>query len=128
MHSVRDQYGGASLLIRDEMSQEQADKKETHESGGKPDIFVHDDGVGTNKVGEGWTEENYEAGKEDNAELAEYSTSFTHVNEQIPYESPPKYCEKQFLLADHLCIVIALCIILSYIFPSCGLLIHSSPP
>jgi hypothetical protein len=115
LHSVRDQNVGASLLIRGEMSREQlgADKKESRESGGKPDTFVHDDGVGTNKVGEGWTEEN-EPGNNDNAEMAEYGTSFTRMNEQIPYESPPKYCEKQFLLVDHLCsynYYIALCML-----------------
>ena len=126
LHSVRDQNGGASLLSRDEnlMSQEQADKKETHEPEGKPEPFVHDDGVGTSKVDEGWTEGNV-AGSEDNAGMTEYGSSFTHVNEQIPYENPPKYCETIFASGRF-----------SYVhnnfvlntFPSHRLLFHSSPP
>lgn len=93
LHSVRDQNGDASLQSRDEMSQEQTDRKESHEPGGKPEAFVDDDGVGTSKVDEGWTEGNV-AGSGFNAGMAEYGSSFTHVNEQIPYESPPKYCER----------------------------------
>ena len=86
---------GASLQPRDEISQEQADRKESHEPGGKLEALVDDDGVGTSKVDEGWTLGNV-ADSDDNAGMAEYSSSFTHMNEQIPHESPPKYCERQF--------------------------------
>ena len=100
LHSIiKDhQNGGASLLSRDEISQEQADRKEGHELGGKLEALVDDDGVGTSKVDEGWTLGNV-AGSDDNAGgMAEYGrgSSFTHMNEQIPYESLPKYCERQF--------------------------------
>lgn len=84
-----------SLQTRDEMSQKQADKEKMHESGEKPEAVVHGDGVGTSKVEEAWTEPTI-AGGDDNTGMADYSISFIHVNEQIPYESPPKYCERQF--------------------------------
>ena len=95
---IRDHQNGAgaSLQSWDETSPEQADRKESHEPGGKLEALVDDDGVGTSKVDEGWTVGNV-AGSDDNTGMAEYSSSFTHMNEQIPYESPPKYCERQFL-------------------------------
>ena len=128
LHSISDhQNGGASLLSRDEISQEQADRKENCESGGQLDAFVHDDGVGTSKVDEGWTVGNV-VGSDDNAGMAEYSSSFTHMNEQIPHENPPKYCEGQFSSVNN-AIYVVLCVLFNlYIFPSCGLLLHSSPP
>ena len=98
LHSIiRDHQNGAGAS-RDQISQEQADRKEGQEPGGKLEALVDDDGVGTSKVDEGWTLGNV-AGSDDNAGMAEYGrgSSFTHINEQIPYESPPKYCEGQFL-------------------------------
>ena len=91
LRSTRGQDGGASLQTRDELQTEK--EEETRESGGKEEAFVHNDGVGITKVDEGW-KEGYTAGSDDNAGMAEYSSSFTHVNEQIPYESPPKYCKR----------------------------------
>ena len=103
LHSIiiRDHQNGvgASLLSRDEISQEQADRKESQEPGGKLEALVDvGGGVGTSKVDEGWPVGNM-AGSDDNAGgMAEYGrgSSFTHMNEQIPYESLPKYCERQF--------------------------------
>ena len=62
---------------------------------GKSEALVYDD-VKTSKADEGWTEGNNMAGGDadhGNVRIAKYS-SFVHVNEQIPYENPPKYCKR----------------------------------
>ena len=95
LRSTRGQDGGASLQTRDELQNEK--EEETHESGEKQEAFIHNDSVGITKVDEGWIE-GYTARAfgDDNPGMAdpEFSSSFTQVNEQIPYESPPKYCKR----------------------------------
>ena len=83
--SYRGQNAGDSLQARNEI------KEKAQESGEKPEALIHDD-VRTSKVDEGWTEGIMALGGEDNAEIANYNP-FTQINEQIPYESPPRYCK-----------------------------------
>ena len=60
----------------------------------KSEALVHD-GVSSSKIDEGWTEGNTEGGDAITG-MTEFSSSFTNVNEQTPYEIPPKYCKRQF--------------------------------
>ena len=89
LHSIRGQNGGATLVARDE---KQTIKEKSYESRRKSEAFVHD-GLSTSKVDEGWTEGNME-GDDAITGMTEFSSSFTYVNEQTPYESPPKYCRR----------------------------------
>lgn len=95
LHPIRGQNGGTSLMARDE---KQTIKEKGYESERKSETLVHD-GVSTSKIDEGWTEGNTEGGDAITG-MTEFSSSFTcgrqNVNKQTPYESPPKYCKRQF--------------------------------
>ena len=104
--------GDGSLLERDEKQT----VKVMSESGGNAEALVQDK-MRSKTIDEGWTETNVKAGGYDDSG----NSYITHLNEQIPYESPPRYCKKCRCASYN-----PKCNCISF-SPSCGLLFDSSP-
>lgn len=81
--------GDGSLLERDEKQT----VKMMSELGGNTEALVQDK-MRSKMIDEGWTETNVKAGGYDDAG----NSYITHMNEQIPYENPPRYCKNASVL------------------------------